>query len=94
MAAAPAIAPVLPPDSVVEHGSWAYVQKLPCGLSVDLPLPGFKVGDLLRLQRQSVIDSHWHVGADVPLRLNGELIAYGEFEVVGNRLAVRITELA
>jgi flagellar motor switch/type III secretory pathway protein FliN len=94
MAAAPAIAPVSGPDTVVEPASWAHVLKLPCGLSVDLPLPGFKVGDLLRLQRQSVIDSHWHVGADVPLRLNGELIAHGEFEVVGNRLAVRITELA
>lgn len=65
-----------------------------CGLSVELPLPGVTVSDLLRLRRQSVIRSQWHVGADVPLRLNGELIAYGEFEVVENRLAVRITELA
>jgi flagellar motor switch/type III secretory pathway protein FliN len=45
------------------------------------------------LKPSSVINSHWRVGTDIPLRLNGELIASGEFEVVGNNLAVRLTEL-
>jgi len=67
---------------------------LSCSLVVEFPLPGFTVGDLLRLQKRSVIDSHWHIGTDVPLRVNGELVAYGEFEVVGSQLAVRVTELA
>lgn len=72
---------------------WEQVRPLPCRLTVDLPLPGFTVADALRLQRSSVINSHWAVSADVPMRLNGELIARGEFEVVGNHLAVRLTEL-
>jgi hypothetical protein len=29
----------------------------------------------------------------VPLQMNGELLAWCEFEVIENRLAVRITEL-
>jgi flagellar motor switch/type III secretory pathway protein FliN len=74
--------------------AWTLVLPLPCRLTVEVPLPGFTVGDALRLRPRSVINSHWHVGTDVPLRLNGELIARGEFEVVGNHLAVRLTELA
>jgi flagellar motor switch/type III secretory pathway protein FliN len=80
-------------STVAEPDAWAQVLPLPCRLTVDVPLPGFTVADALRLRQSSVINSHWVVGADVPLRLNGELIARGEFEVVGNHLAVRLTEL-
>jgi flagellar motor switch/type III secretory pathway protein FliN len=73
---------------------WAQVLPLPCRLTVDVPMPTFTVADALRLRKGSVINSHWQVGTDVPLRLNGELIARGEFEVVGDHLAVRLTELA
>ncbi|HEX5433940.1 MAG TPA: FliM/FliN family flagellar motor C-terminal domain-containing protein [Candidatus Angelobacter sp.] len=72
---------------------WAAVLCLPCDLTVELPVPGFKVGDLFRLQAKTVLESHWHAGEDVPLRVGGQLIGWGEFEVVGNHLAVRITEL-
>jgi flagellar motor switch/type III secretory pathway protein FliN len=78
----------------LEESRWVSVLSLPCRLTVDLPLPGFKVADLLKLQSGSVIGTNWHVGRDVPLRINGTLIGWSEFEVVGNRLAVRLTELA
>lgn len=73
---------------------WAHLLDLPCEVTAEILIPGFKVGDLLRLGPQSVIDSHWKVGADVPLRVNGGLIAWIEIEVVRDRLAVRLTELA
>ena len=47
----------------------------------------------LGLRRGSVINARWRVGEDIPLRLNGELVACGAFEVVGNHLAVRLTDL-
>ena len=72
---------------------WAAVLSLPCDLTVELPVPGFKVGDLFRLQAKTILESQWHAGEDVPLRVGGQLIGWGEFEVVGNHLAVRITEL-
>jgi flagellar motor switch/type III secretory pathway protein FliN len=81
------------PASAQEDG-WAGLHGLPCELTVDLPLPGFTVGDLLRLAKSSLIDTHWSISADVPLRVNGELIAWCEFEVVRSNLAVRLTELA
>jgi len=91
--AEPALVALPQNSTVADPDGWAQVLPLPCRLTVDVPLPGFTVSDVLRLQRSSVINSHWRVGADVPLRLNGELIARGEFEVVGNNLAVRLTEL-
>ena len=80
-------------QSVVSSEAWAQALTLSCQLTLDMPLPGFRIVDLLRLQPRSVINSHWRVGTDVPLRVNGKLIACGEFEVVGDHLAVRLTEL-
>ena len=77
-----------------ESDPWVHVLKLPCQLTVELPLPDFTVATLMHLEPGTVIDSGWNVSDDLPLRVNGEVIAWSEFEVVANRLAVRLTELA
>jgi len=73
--------------------AWAQALTFSCQLTLDMPLPGFRIADLIHLQTRSVVNTHWRVGADVPLRVNGKLIGQGEFEVVGDHLAVRLTEL-
>jgi flagellar motor switch/type III secretory pathway protein FliN len=73
---------------------WKPVLGLSCELTVELPMPGFKIADLVDLRKGSIIDAHWPVGHDVPLCLNATRIAWIEFEVVGGNLAVRLTELA
>ena len=73
---------------------WLPVLELPCQFAVELPLPNFKVADFLRLRAGSVIASGWRLTHDVPLRVNGTLIGWGEFDGSGARLAVRLTELA
>jgi len=77
-----------------DDARWKPVLGLPCELTVDLPLPGFRIADLLKLRAGSVINAHWRLGRDVPLRLNGTVIGWTEFEVVADALAVRLTELA
>jgi flagellar motor switch/type III secretory pathway protein FliN len=77
-----------------EEERWKPVLELRCELTVELPLPAFNIADLLKLRAGSVIDAHWRVGQDVPLRLNATLIGWSEFEVVSGNLAVRLTELA
>ena len=77
-----------------EEARWRPVLGLPCLLTLELTLPRFTVADLLKLRTGSVVGTNWHVARDVPLRVNGTLIGWSEFEVVGNRLAVRLTELA
>jgi len=77
-----------------EDGHWSSVLELPGEFIVDLPVPGFTIGDLLKLRPGALINAQWRVGQDAPLRLNGTLIGWGEFEVMGKNLAVRLTELA
>lgn len=66
---------------------------LPCQLSLEAQVVNFTVGDLLRLSKGSIVETNCVATSDVPLRANGLLIAQADFEVIGNRLAVRITEL-
>jgi len=73
---------------------WARVEALPCLLSIEIPVPAFTVADFVSLQPGRLIDTHWTVGQDVPLHINGALVAWSEFEIVNNHIAVRLTELA
>ena len=73
--------------------AWSEAIWLPCQLSVELAVPAFTIGDLLRLQPNNILDSQWKQNADVPMRINGLLIGYAEFELLGDKAAVRVTEL-
>jgi flagellar motor switch/type III secretory pathway protein FliN len=66
---------------------------LPCTLAVDLPVIRFMVRDLIRLGVGSIVETAYHQSSDLPLRVNGQLVGWTEFEVVGERLAVRLTDL-
>jgi flagellar motor switch/type III secretory pathway protein FliN len=78
-----------PVKDPVEAYGW-----FPCLLSLEVPVSRFTVGDLLRLRIGSIVETASHHTSDIPLRANGLLIGWTEFEVIGNRVAVRITELA
>ena len=67
---------------------------LPCTLTLDIPVVRFTIGDLLALTRGSIVETACHHTSDVPLRVNQLLIGWTEFEVIGDRLAVRITDQA
>ena len=72
---------------------WKQVEKLPCHISVEVCVPGFTLKDLLALRVKSVVRSELASNSSPPLLVNGEVVATGDFEVLGKRLAVRITEL-
>ena len=67
---------------------------LPCTLSVDVQVVRFTIGDLLCLKEGSIVETACHQTSDVPLRVNHLLIGWTEFEVIGDCLAVRITDQA
>ena len=67
---------------------------LPCTLSLEIPVVRFTIGDLLSLKKGSIVETACHHTSDVPLRVNQLLIGWTEFDVIGDRLAVRITEQA
>jgi flagellar motor switch/type III secretory pathway protein FliN len=65
---------------------------LPCTLSLDVPVVRFTIGDLLTLTKGVIVETACHHTSDVPLRVNQLLIGWTEFEVIGDHLAVRITD--
>ena len=67
---------------------------LPCTLTLEIPVVRFTIGDLLSLRKGSIVETACHHTSDVPLRVNQLLIGWTEFDVIGDRLAVRITEQA
>ncbi len=67
---------------------------LPCTLTLDVPVKHFTIGDLLTLAKGSIVETSCHHTSDVPLRVNRLLIGWTEFEVIGDHLAVRITDQA
>ena len=72
---------------------WAELLRLPCELSVRLPVLGCTVADLLALSSNAVIDSDTREGTSLPIWVNDVMVGRGDFEVVGLRRAIRITEL-
>lgn len=72
---------------------WETVYGLPCQLSAELPILGFKVRDLLSLGKGTVLDSRTSISEPVPLWVNGTKIGVAEFDVLRASLAVRINEL-
>ena len=83
-----------PVTSQDEAAAWKDVLGLPCTISVEIPIVAFTVKDMLNLEAQVVISSAWATTSNVPLRVNGEAVAWCEFQAIGNRLAIRLTELA
>jgi flagellar motor switch/type III secretory pathway protein FliN len=61
---------------------------------VEIPIQGLTVGKLIELTPGVVLDTLYDEGSHVPVLVNGEMIAWGEFDVVEERLAIRLTELA
>jgi len=88
------IAPILPAPTPSEQDPFDLMPWLPCTLSLELPAVRFTVGDLLTLSPGSIVETACHQTSDVPLRVNNLLIGWTEFDVVGDRIAVRITDQA
>jgi len=73
-------------DSILAH--------LPLQLDVTIPVPSFRLGDLLALEKGVVLGSEWSHSDDVPVWCGGSQLAWTEFEVVDDKLAVRVTRIS
>jgi hypothetical protein len=66
---------------------------LPIQLDVTIPIPGFRVQDLLALESGAVLESGWPPADDMPVWCGGVQLVWTEFEVIDRKLAVRVTRL-
>jgi hypothetical protein len=69
------------------------LSRMPVELDVAIPIPDFRVRNLLALAPGQLIESRWGSGVDLPLSSGAVQLAWSEFEVVESQLAVRITRL-
>ncbi|HUK54697.1 MAG TPA: FliM/FliN family flagellar motor C-terminal domain-containing protein [Candidatus Binatia bacterium] len=74
--------------------SWPAVLRMTGTASVQVYINSLTIRDLYRLGPGTVVRTGLPDAGNVPVRFNGRLIAWGEFQLVGNRLAVRIAEIA
>jgi flagellar motor switch/type III secretory pathway protein FliN len=73
---------------------WGALSEIPCELSLELNIPHMKVEDILQLAPGRIVNSGWRTNRDLPLRINGRLLAWVELDGTGNRVSVRLTEFA
>ena len=62
-------------------------------LDVTIPIPGFRIQNLLTLERGTLLESRWHHADDVPVWCGGVQLVWTEFEVIDQKLAVRVTRV-
>jgi len=93
----PEVTPInqsLPVETPSEQDPLDLMPWLPITLSLELPVVRFTIGDLLTLTKDTIVETACHHTSDLPLRVNHLLIGWTEFEVIGDRIAVRITDQA
>ncbi|MGA8220416.1 MAG: FliM/FliN family flagellar motor switch protein [Candidatus Acidiferrales bacterium] len=73
---------------------WAEMLSVSATVSVEVAIVGLTVRELFRLEKGSIVASSQLSTANVPVVVGGKLMAYGEFQVVGENLALRVAELA
>lgn len=81
-------------EAIEKHPEWSLLARLPMRLTAAIPLPGFRVKDLLALHPGQVVVSEWPGSEDVPLKIGSVHLSWSEFEVVEQRMAIRLTRLA
>jgi len=92
-AVTPAISGMQNPPAT-EPNPAAVLPWLPCSVSVQIPLQRFTIADLSSLANGSVVTTACPRNSHVQLYVNGQMVAWTELEVIDDRLAVRITEIA
>jgi len=80
--------------TIEEHPDWPLLQRIPMRLSAGIPILGFRVKDLARLKPGLVVPTTWLCTDDVPLKIGSVQLSWSEFEVVEQRMAIRLTRLA
>ncbi len=93
MATALALSPAHGRPAEISADAWQQARWLPCQLRAEIPVHGFTVGDLLRLEVGSILNSRLPIEADVSIRVNGAHLGCAKLDPIGSRLAVCLTEL-
>lgn len=88
------IVPVLPwMPRIEEHPAWETLAQLRVTMRVGVALNRFKVRDLLSLKEGQVFESLSPDTENVPLMVGQIHVGWSEFEILEQRMALRLTRL-
>jgi flagellar motor switch protein FliN/FliY len=78
---------------IEEHPSWRTLAQLRVTVRAGVPLSHFRVRDLLAMKEGHVFESLSPATEDVPVRAGQVQLGWSEFEVLEQRMALRLTRL-
>ena len=78
---------------IEEHPAWPVLSRLPITVAASIPLGQFSLRDLLGMAEGQVFESSISDTEDVPLAVGNVQLGWTEFEVVEQRIALRLTRL-
>jgi len=81
-------------DTQLVEAAESPIAALPMQLDVTVPIPFFRIQNLINLEKGTVLESHWQHADDVPLWCGGAQLGWTEFEIVDRKLAVRLTRIS
>ena len=85
---------ILPGTKVEMPDPLARAYDLPCTLVLEVPAVEFNVGSMMHLRPGTIVRTAAQHNEDIALKVNGQVVGLVEFDVVGDRLAVRLTGMA
>ncbi len=85
------ISPWMP--RIEEHPAWETLAQLRVTIRVGVALNRFKVQDLLSLKEGQVFESLSSDTEDVPLMIGKVQLGWSEFEILEQRMALRLTRV-
>lgn len=78
---------------IEEHPAWEVLSRINMTLRAEVPLAQFRVRDLLGLTAGQVFETASPDTEDVSIRVASVQLGWGEFEVIEQRIALRVTRL-
>jgi flagellar motor switch/type III secretory pathway protein FliN len=78
---------------IEEHPSWGTLAQLRVTVRAGVLLSRFRVRDLLAMKEGQVFESRSPATEDVPVRAGQVQLGWSEFEVLEQRMALRLTRL-
>lgn len=76
-----------------QHPAWETLSQITMTMRAEVQLDRFRVRDLLTLAVGQVFESASPDTEDVPIQVGSVQLGWGEFEVVEQQIALRITRL-
>ncbi len=78
---------------IENHPSWEILSQLRVTMRAGVALNGFRVKDLLAMKEGQVFETASPATEDVPVRVGRVQLGWSEFEVVQQRMSLRLTRL-